>query len=250
MLTVGRLLLIVIISLCLTGCVGASLASSTGPRAAGRSWSMKSTQEVHVRESVLFNFVLVDWQGAFVQPVGVADYALADVGPNRLAVEFDDRGHFGFVYPFDSYAAGDVVKVTVTAFAVRGDRDWMKIGGEWLQNESPYDSADRRVAGDSITFHVYEAPIELSVPQASNSLDMQTGVLKIRRTDGAERSVYEQRATRLGFTVFTVPEDGTQQIRYVPDGDDLNPNGTTEVEFTVYDRAGRLYRVADTLTTP
>lgn len=233
-----------------SGCVGASLASSTGPRIAGRIWSTQSKQLAHVGETVQFDFVLVDWRGGFVSPFGLAEYVVAFAGTERIEAEFNEKGHISFSYPFDSMNAGDVIKVKVTAFSQRGSRDWMRIGDEWLQNDSPYDSADRRVARDSITLKVYEAPIELAVERPPDGFDLQTAVLKIARADGAIRSVYVERPTRPGFTAVESPNDDHLRIRYLPSGADLNPTGTTEVEFTVYDMAGRLYRVTQTLTTP
>ena len=205
---------------------------------------------VHAGETVQFDFVLVDWRGGFVHPLGSADYAVALAGSERIEAEFDEQGHVTFSYPFDSMNAGDVVRMRVAAYRLRGSRDWMKISGEWLRNDSPYDSPDRRVARDSITLEVYEAPIELAVARPPDGFDLQTAVLKISRKDGAIRSVYIDRPTRPGFTAIETPDNDHLRIRYLPSGADLNPTGTTEVEFTVYDMAGRLYRVAETLTTP
>ncbi len=232
------------------GCVGGSLASNTGPRPPGHRWSVARRQMVHVGETVRFDFVLKDMLGRLVHPTGVAEYCVTFIGGQRLEAVPDVHGHFGFVHTFDDVRPGDRVIVKTTAYRQRGGRDFMKIRGQWYQSDSPYELPDKKVRSDSIRLYVYVAPIELTIPRPPDDLDPETGVMRILRSDGSTRSIYLDRPGRPGFTITGPEPAGRYRVGYLPSGDELNSGGTTEVEFTIYDRSGQTYHAAVTLETP
>ncbi len=232
------------------GCTVGSLASNTGPRPPGQSWSDARHQMVHVGETVRFDFVLVDHAGRFVHPLGLADYCVMMIGPERKDAKPDLGGHFQFTHRFDDVPTGSEIEVRASAYRQHGGRDFMKMSGRWLQNDNPFDQPDQKVAGDAILLRVYETSLELILARPADELDMESGVLRVHRTDGAETSVYIDRPHRPGFRIFGPEPDGSYRIRYQPAGSELNPVGTTEVEFVIYDVAGRSYRVASTFATP
>lgn len=232
------------------GCVGGSLASNTGPRPPGHRWSVARRQMVHVGETVRFDFVLTDALGRLVQPTGLADYCVSYISGQRLEASPDITGHFGFAHTFDDVRPGQTVTVKTTAYRQRGQRDFMNIRGKWYQSDSPYELPDKKVGSGSIRLEVYAAPVELTIPQPPDDLDLETGVMRIRRGDGATTSVYIDRPGRPGFTITGPEPAGRYQVRYLPWGDELNASGSTEVEFTIYDRAGQAHYAAVTLETP
>ena len=233
-----------------TGCVSGSLASSTGPRPPGWQWSTARRQAVHVGEKVEFDFVLQNWRRQRVQPLGLADYCVARIGDERIEAEPNAEGQFRFAHTFTNVQPGDKVKVKATAYLQRGGRDYMKIRGQWIHADSPYEEPDRRFVGDSILLEVYEAPIELTLVCPPDELSPETGLLRIRRGDKATTVVLPERGDQPGF-VMTGPEpDGYYRIVYVPRGDELNPTGTTEVEFVIEDVTGHRHETRTTLNTP
>ena len=232
------------------GCIGGSLASSTGPRPPGHRWSVVGRQMVHVGETVRFDFVLKDALGNLVQPTGLADYCVTYISGERVETSPDITGHFSFSHTFDDVRPGQTVNVKTTAYRQRGQRDFMKIRGKWHQSPSPYELPDRKGRSDSIWLEVYVAPVELTIPQPSDDLDSETGVMRIRRGDGSITSVYIDRPGRPGFTIIGPEPAGLYTVRYLPWGDELNASGTTEVEFTIYDRSGQAHYAAVTLETP
>lgn len=232
------------------GCTFASLASSTGPRAPGHQWSTASHQRVHVGETVEFDFVLVDAGGNPLNPLGLADYVVVMLGGERIQSEPDGRGHFPFSYHFDRVEPGDRVTVEANAYLQRAHRDFMKVAGEWLMSESPYEIADTRVAGDSLTLEVYEAKIELMIDPPGYELDPDSGVLRIRRSDGRTTAVYAHRPDRPGFRLEGPDAAGGYRVTYTPDGDEVEPWGVTEVEFEVYDVSRTPHRATARIETP
>jgi hypothetical protein len=68
--------------------------------------------------------------------------------------------------------------------------------------------------------------------------------------NGSPTSIYLDRPHRPGFSITGPEPDGYYRIRYVPSGMELNPIGTTEVEFVVYDTAGHPHYASTTLDTP
>ncbi len=205
---------------------------------------------VHVGEEVEFDFVLQSWRKGRVDPSGVADYCVAMVNGKRTEVEPDLAGHFRFSHAFVAAKPGDSFKVRATAYSQRRGRDHMKIQGQWTTNDGPFEQADRRMAGKSITLTVYEAPIELQFPAPPDELDRDTGVLRIRRSDGTSTAVYIDRPGRTGFALSGPETDGLYRVRYLPTGNELNPTGTTTAEFSIFDVNGRRPEAVIVLDTP
>jgi hypothetical protein len=203
-----------------------------------------------VGEEVSFDFVLQNTNRQLVPPTGVADYCAAMIGSQRLESESDEFGHFTFRHRFDGVQPGQEFDIRATAYEQRGSRDFMKVGGQWLEAESPYSVADRKVAEDSIRLSIYQSLVDLRIVRPSDDLDPETGVLRIRRTDGSSTAVYINRPNRPGFTLEGPSPDGYYRVTYPPSGDDLNKTGTTDVDFTIYDLAGQRHTVATTLDTP
>ena len=232
------------------GCVSGSLASSTGPRAPGQRWSDSNQQMVLRGEEVRFDFVLQDWNHRLVNPVGIAEYCVAFVGGYRIECEADVFGHFEFSHSFDHYKAGDVVEIQASAYHQRGSRDFMKIAGQWLHNDSPYELPDRKGVSDSITLTVYESPIELTIPRSGSPLDPQSGLLRIRRNPESVVSILVDRPDRPGFSLRSPDETGSYVVRYVPGTNELNTFGKTEIEFTIRDVVGTPIMVQSVIETP
>jgi hypothetical protein len=205
---------------------------------------------VHVGEEVRFQVVLVDLVGRFVHPLGVVDYCVAMVGTDRIEVEPDIDGYFQFSYPFDGLQPGQEIRLWAALYRQRGGRDFMKIRGRWMQSDSPYEQRDQRIGSDAITLTVYEVPIEFTMVRPPVDLDPETGVMRIRRSDGSIVRVYIDKPGRPGFTITGPDPEGYYRIGYVPSGNDLNPSGTTEVTLTIYDRTGTPHEAAQTIETP
>jgi len=204
-----------------TGCVGGSLASSTGPRPPGFQWSTARRQSVHVGETVRFDFVLQDLARRRVNPLGIADYCVLTIDGERLESDADLEGHFPFRYTFDRLAAGKSVQVVATAYQQRRHRDWMKVQGRWLRCESPYDEPDRRVAGDRLTLTAYQSRIAVVLPVAKEQVDPHRGVLRMVRAEGGEVSVGPARAEGRGFSIAPAKGGKASEVRYEPHADEL-----------------------------
>ena len=232
------------------GCVSGSLATDTDLHALGYRWSDAGRQMVHVGETVEFDFVLQDLSRRFVPPLGLADYCVAVVDGERLESEPNTAGHFQFAYTFDQVTPGDEIEVRATAYRQQDHRDFMRIREKWIYAESPFNRPDRKVAADSIRLTVYQAPIELAVVRPPDDLDPESGVLRIRRADGSTSTVYVDRPRRPGFAIAGPEPDGYYRVSYLPSGDELNPVGTTEVEFEIYDTAGFPHYASTMLETP
>lgn len=235
----------------LSGCSSGSLASSTGPKPAENRWSTARRQQVHFGEEVRFDFVLQNGAGRLVQPFGLADYCATIIGNERIEAEADPVGHFQFSYVFDDFPPGATVKITTTAYQQRGGRDFMRIRGTWLPSDSPFNERDRKVATRaSLNLTVYQATIDLTFTAADDDLDPETGVLRIRKSDGSMTAIYEDRPGRPGFTLTGPDANGRYHVRYDPDGRQLNPTGTTDVAFLIYDRAGQVHEASAAIDTP
>lgn len=233
-----------------SGCLAGSLASSTGPRPANVAWSDAPRQRAHVGETVRFDFVLHDGFGNFIPAAGWADYGVITIGQEKLHVEPDPRGRFRFYYRFDDRQPGERIVVRAVAMRQREHRDFMKVGGRWLPNEDPLDRRDQPVAADAITLTLYQAAIALSLPRVFETLDPESGVLRIRRDNGDTTCVYLDRPDRRGFLIRGPTPEGVYSIEYPADGEDLNPSGETVVEFAINDVLGRTYRTGTNLKTP
>jgi len=205
---------------------------------------------VHVAEEVQFDFVLLDSLGQFTNALGIADYAVAIIGNERIDSEPDLRGRFRFRHRFETAEAGQRFDVQATAFRQRELRDSLRIRGQWVHGVSPTDDPDQPIASDSIRFTVYEAPIELTLARPPDDLVPETGVLTTLRSDGTSTRVFIDRPHRPGFTMTGPEPDGYYRIRYIPKGAELNRIGTTEVEFVVYDVAKQPHYVTARIETP
>jgi len=241
---------LVVAALLAGGCVGGSLASSTGILQPGCKWSSTSKQMVHVGEEVAFDFVLVDEFGRFLPPLGMADYCVTMINGQRIETHPDQFGRFRFSYSFDDLRTGDKLKVETTAYLQRGARDFMEIAGEWVQTQSAYDVPDKRMASDNIVLTAYQAPIEIAIPASQDEFVPNTGVLRIRRKDGSSRSVYIAMPARPGFTLTGPDGDGFCHVHYLPSGSDLDGTGRTEVRFIIYDVQGQPHEVSTRIETP
>ncbi len=232
------------------GCIQASLATSTGPNGAGE-WSIENQQQVHIGEVVDYSFILLyRTLGRPVDPYEYADYVVVTIGEERLQCEPDSAGRFRFSYRLAGIEPGEKVKVTATAYRQHGQRDFMKIGDTWLRGDSPYDEPDRARESDTVTLKVYEAVVEIMLPEGQAPFDFESGKLEFIKHDGTIVPIYIDRPTRRGFTTVGPDRQGQHTIVYVPDGDQLNPSGVTEARFTVYDRAGHQHTAGVTIPTP
>lgn len=252
----GKLMVASLLTFVFGGCVSASLATSTGPHPPQQRWSMAAKQMAHVGETVHFDFVLTDWLGQFVAPTGLADYCVVipsrlrtGIGEERIEVEPDANGHFQFTYRLDHVGAGDKLKITATAFQQFDSRDFMKVGTQWLKADSPYAQPDRKVAVDAVQFTVYQTTLDLKPPRPADDLDPESGVLRFQNLHGGG-PIYLDKPGRSGFRIVGPGTDGYYRVEYRPTGEQLNPTGTTDVEFTVYDLGGQRHVMTQTLNTP
>ncbi len=232
------------------GCMSASLATSTGPRPPQQRWSTAAKQMAHVGETVQFDFVLTNWRGQFLSPTGIADYCVAMVGGERMEAEPDANGHFRFSYPLNRVPAGEKLEVTAAAFKQRDSRDSMKIGGQWLRADSPYAQPDRKVAGDAVQLTIYQTAVSIKIARPADDLDPESGVLRFHCIHGGEGLVYVDMPGRPGFKISGPEPEGYYRLEYRPTGGQLNPTGTTEVEFSIHDLGGQRRVVSQALNTP
>jgi hypothetical protein len=205
---------------------------------------------VHVGERVDFDFILLDASGRFANANGLADYCVATIGGEVIETEPDLNGRFQFSHTFENVDSGQRVDVEAVALRQYGRRDFVKIRGRPVFGESPYDDPDQKVAGDSIRFTVYQAPIDLTMASPPDELDAETGVLSILRADGGSTTVYIDRPHRPGFSISGPEPDGFYRVHYVPAGRELNTIGTTEVDFVIHDRGGNPHRMTTRIETP
>ena len=172
------------------------------------------------------------------------------VGSDRVEADIDERGGFHAEYSIDRARPGETIRVSATAYRQREGRDYMKIAGSWLQNQSPNNKPDRKVVGASVKLFVYQSHIRFELPRSADEYDFSTAQMVIRRADGSHTVVYEHRPPRIGFTRTHREEGGGWWIDYSPSGDEVNPTGTTEVEFSIYDLAGNRHFFKKTIETP
>jgi hypothetical protein len=205
---------------------------------------------VHVGEEVRFDFVLQDWLGRFVSPVGRADYLIATIGPDRVEAAADEAGHFSFSHAFDQARPGDTIDVRAAAYRERGGRDFVKVRGRLMSSDSPYTVPDKVVARDAIRLAVYQSVVELEVIRPPDDLDAPSGVLRLRRADGSSTPVYLDRPDRRGFTMTGPEPAGVYRITYRPRGTEINATGQTDVDFTIHDTAGQRHTETVTVDTP
>ncbi len=233
-----------------TGCLSGSLATSSGGTDGG-TWSIAKRQSIHVGETVEFSFVLKKpLSNDSIDAGGIADYCAFSIGGNRVEAELDETGGFKAEYTFSGVEDGAQIAVAASAFSTQDDRDFMQISGKWLQTESPYNKPDRRVASASVTLTVYQSIVRFKLPKPEDAYDLGTGKLTFRCAEDRLVSVFEHRPPRVGFEISDENADGSRWVAYLPTGDQLNPTGTTEVEFSIYDVAGNRMTFTDTIETP
>ncbi len=246
---VASVVLVVLVAT-IGGCVSGSLATNTGPHPPQQRWSPAAKQMAHVGEQVDFDFVLVDAWGRFRSATGAADYCAVQVGDERLELDPDEAGRFRFSHRFDRCQPGERVAVRATAYAQRGRRDFIRVQARWLAADEEAGQADRRVAAAAISMTVYQAAVELSIPRGADEMDFASGVLRIHKVDGRLAAVHVAQDQRRGFVITGPDGQGRYQMQYRPDGDELNPTGTTSYEFVIEDVGGRRHTLAGTLPTP
>jgi len=142
------------------------------------------------------------------------------------------------------------VTVRTEAFKQHGHRDFVFVAGEWLRGTSAADQTDMAVAAAEIDLVLYEALIDLTVPRPLREWDVETGVLRVIRGDGATTPVYVDRPGRPGFKLTGPDGQGNYRVTYVPDGLQLNPVGSTRVEFTMSDLSGQRHQQVSEIMTP
>ncbi len=231
------------------GCRTGSLATSTDDGAGGE-WSVAPRQRAHVGETVEFSFMLTEALGTEpIHAFGVADYCTFRIGDRRMDTDIDNRGGFRTRCTMDRYAAGDSVKVSATAYRERDARDQMLIAGEWITNESPNNKPDDFVATASLRLDVYQSHVRIVLPPNADGYDFSTARMILRRADGSRTMVFEHRPPRTGFAV-SPQAGGGWLVDYAPAGDEVNHSGTTDVEFSVYDRANNRHVQTVEIETP
>jgi hypothetical protein len=232
-----------------TGCFQGSLATSTGARVHG-PWSVAKEQYACPDEEVRFDFILSKPFGKQpIDPTGIADYCVLDIGSDRLASRPDVDGHFRFYHKLKGFAPGIRVTVTATAYRTTGRPDALALGDPRYGRGHPAHEPDRAIAKDSIQLVIYQPKFVVEIEEPDNPLDFTTARLEIRRADGSIVEVYESQPQRRGFKV-TRPNDGVYHITYIAGSEEINPIGTTDAELIVYDRAGERRTVAVTIETP
>lgn len=233
-----------------TGCIKASLATTTGPVSRGQLWSMTDEQMVHVGETVDFEFVVVDRGGTILGPAGGIDYCVAEVGDTIVEALPDGTGRFHFSYTFKDEQPGETILVRATGYEQRRERDLVKIGDRWVLTESPQARADRAVAGDEVTLETYQRGIRFVVGPLTAEPDIDSGVLTISCGDTERARIYVDRPHRRGFTLHGVDPNGKLRVGYVPTGDQLCPRGVTSLKFNVHDVEGVAHETATLMETP
>lgn len=233
-----------------SGCLSGSLATSSGGTDGGK-WSIARRQQVHVGETVEFSFVLKKAMSKdSIDAHGIADYCVFSIGGERVEAEIDEAGGFKTEFNFADAEDGRQVEVVASAYSTQDDRDFMQIAGKWLQTESPYNKPDRRIASASVLLNVYQSVVRFKLPKPEDAYDMGTGKLTFRCEGDRLVSVFEHRPPRNGFEISDENADGSRWVAYLPTGDQLNPSGTTDVEFSIYDVAGNRMTFTETLQTP
>ncbi len=232
------------------GCLSGSLATSSGGTDGGK-WSIANRQQIHVGETVEFSFVLKKpLSNDSVSANGIADYCAFLIGGDRVESEIDDAGGFRAKYKFADVEDGAQVQVVASAFSTQDDRDFMQIAGKWLQTESPYNKPDQRVASANVLLSFYQSVVRFKLLKPEHAYDLGTGKMTFRCEGDRLVSVFENRPPRVGFEISEENADGSRWVAYLPSGDQLNPTGTTEVEFSIYDVAGNRMTFTETIETP
>lgn len=232
-----------------SGCTRGSLATTTGPKPAQARFSLEDKQQVHVGETVEFDFILVNWEGRQIME-GVDEYAAMRIGAMRMETHADFEGHYTFTHTFDETVPGDVIVVRADAYRQRDARDYMEVFGEWVRADSPSERPDEHIAGDQVELDIYQTVIDEPIEVGTSELNPQSGALVLARREGGAKTVYVRTPNRHGFDLSRTATSGLYRLRYEPVATDVNVSGQTSYDFSVYDRAGRMYTVHGVLDTP
>lgn len=229
------------------GCVQGSLATSTGPAL----WSAQKTQQAHVGETVLFDFILISrLQNRPLDPYGFADYCMAQIGDDRVQCEPDLNGHFSFEHQLTDVQAGQQIEVTVTAYRQFGSRDFIQVGKKWLHGDSSIDEPDRKVCKSQVTLVVYQVRLEAQLTVGDSPLDPESGKLRLFGPNEQIVSIFIDRPNRPGFALSGPDQAGQYTLVYEPAGNQIAPSGQTKAHFMVYDLAGQQHDFDFLLDTP
>ncbi len=220
------------------GCIYGSLASDTGHSAEGL-WSVAEVQDAHVGEVVKFSFILRErFNPHRIDALRIADYAAAEILSERVEAGPDLDSAFMLEHRLDNVASGRILRVEVAAFAIRGSKDFMKIGGRWHHSASGVDAPDKLVAKDSIKLRTYQSKIDYEFHKPQIALDWATARLVITRRDGKVTTVFADQPHRAGFTMNGPDHRGHFHIRYFPVADQIDKTGTTRAALRVLDLNG------------
>jgi len=221
-----------------------SVATDTGPKPAGTTWSTASEQWAHVGEEVKFSFGL---------PEGEADYAVLKVEPTGEARVTDpiSPGKFHFAMRFDKPTPpGKPLTIRITAYREHEHRDYMDMDGELLMKQSPYDVPDSAVALATIKLHVYQSKVSLTVPGRPAGYRWETGRLLLYTDKAEPTEVRQERFYRKGFKVVGPDESGNYLVLYEPTATQVNRCGQTKVVLLVEDAGGKEHAFETVLETP
>lgn len=227
-----------------------SLATDSGP--SPLEWSEANHQFVHVGERVRFSFVMArdSRKKNAINPLGLVDYCIGNVGGERIEATLTDTGHYRFMSDMSDRRPGEVIDVSAAAYRTRGTRDVMKIGDTWVRADAPSDQPDRLLSRDRLRLTVYKSRIELPCKRPLTDLDMDTGHLEIRRADGSVTEVLSNGSGGGGFAHTGPDADGLYHVLYEPRASELNKNGMTAIRFRVRDTANNPHVFDAVLKTP
>ena len=231
------------------GCMRASLATDTGLSTEGQ-WSVAPQQSAHVGEKVDFSVVLMDMFQRPRDALGLADYTTLTVGNDRMDGDLEPDGRFHFAYTFSLARPGDRIRVTTAVTKQKGLRDFMKVGQEWMQCDSPYDERDIIVARAHVELECYQVRVEIKLELPEGDYDWASARLVLLKHGDSKHVVYEQQGVRCGFTVQPFGTGGGCRVIYEPLATEINKTGHTAAEFSVQDLAGKLHQHRVNFPTP
>lgn len=220
-----------------SGCVTGSLATTTGDLRGG-TWSIDPVQHVHVGEHVRFSFVLKKPLARdSISAIGLADYCVFRIGVDADAVPVNADGRFLYSRDFGDAKPGTPINVIATAYRTVGTQDGMKVAGEWIQNESPYDEPDARVASAVVQLVPYQAVVTFDVAPELRGADFDSAVLTLYGPNESPTRILKQTPTRAGFTIDWSDGAGGR-ILFEPTWRQINASGQTKAELSILDSTG------------
>ncbi len=207
-------------------------------------------QFAHTGELVRFDMVLTRgyFQKTPLDPFGIVDYCIVNIGSEQIEANLDERGHFGFSHEIGP-RDGVTLPITATAYRSQGLRDRMKIGGRWINADDPYDPTDTLVATAGMELFIYKTSVDWQLKHTGNQLKMETGRLEILKEDAPARSIYHKSRTPGGFDASASTET-EYRVLYEPTWDEINRSGTTPIRFLVYDTNDIQHEFLAAISTP